>query len=445
MQTTLVISRAIVNKKIIFDDTYDYNNLCNRVDVFKNILTKRCKAKKGQTVMNGLRGYDATALFLATCELGMITVVASVTSSSKRIYYRTKRKNIDAKTSLMLPINYIFTTESEFEEDDDSGKGSEAKFYVDISEKWITGNFIKSWTDDTPNNTFDATPDSVIMMCTSSGTTGTPKKIQHTHEFMYRLCKRNAEKFYGKIVTTRKFMHGSSFATFFLPTLMSDDVTNIYASSRNTRSLDDIDHVQFPYTDDIEKFLCESVNFTKLNVYTLAAIRPEWVQYVGWKVKDIISMYGMSETSGPVLINKASNFEFAPNKFYPVDDFYRLDIVDGHLTINDFQTSDKFRKWGAAYFFDGRDDLIRVNDVVVPVQEYQTYVGSNTLVIDSLYNKIYLAIWDQPIDVEKIQSKFHPYHHISKYEILTKAMFMSGIKIDIQALREYFRSGIMIS
>ena len=91
MQTTLVISRAIVNKKIIFDDTYDYNNLCNRVDVFKNILTKRCKAKKGQTVMNGLRGYDATALFLATCELGMITVVASVTSSSKRIYYRTKR------------------------------------------------------------------------------------------------------------------------------------------------------------------------------------------------------------------------------------------------------------------------------------------------------------------------------------------------------------------
>ena len=179
-----------------------------------------------------------------------------------------------------------------------------------------------------------------------------------------------------------------------------------------------------------------------MNVYTLAAIRPEWK--IG-KVKNIISLYGMSETSGPVMINTLNDENFAPNKFYPIDNFYKLEIKDDLLCVDDLQTSDKFSREGNRYVFYGRDDLIRINDVEVPVQEYQSYVGNGTLVIDFLYNKIYLAMWDDSIDIDKVQSKFDRRHVISKSAVLIKSMFMSGIKLDIQALREYFRSGIVLS
>lgn len=444
MQSTL-ITREIVNKNIIFDKTHNYNDLCTQVDKYKNLLTKKYNVSKGDTIMNALKGYDATALFIASSELGMITIVASVTSYSKRLYYKKDRGWIDAKTLCVMPINYIVTAnkKSIIElSDDDTGKGSEEKFYTDISHNHIDIDEVNQWVDTEPNNIINATPDSVLMLCTSSGTTGSPKKIQHTHDFMCRLGKRNSHMFYGSVVTTRKFMHGSSFATFFLPTLMSDDVTDIRASGRHTQTLDDVDHVQFPYTEDIEQFINGDINFPKLNVYTLAAIRPEWKN---GKVKNIISLYGMSETSGPVMINTLNDDNFAPNKFYPIDNFYKLEIKDGLLCVDDLQTSDKFSREGNRYVFYGRDDLIRINDVEVPVQEYQSYIGNGTLVIDFLYNKIYLAMWDESIDIDKVQSKFDRRHVISKSAVLKKPMFMSGIKLDIQALREYFRSGILLS
>ena len=58
-----------------------------------------------------------------------------------------------------------------------------------------------------------------------------------------------------------EFHHGSSFATFFLPSLMSDKVERIYYVEQKNHhtdkdiSLDDVDHIQYPYTDDIIVFL----------------------------------------------------------------------------------------------------------------------------------------------------------------------------------------------
>ena len=148
----------------------------------------------------------------------------------------------------------------------------------------------------------------------------------------------------------------------------------------------------------------------------------------------------MSETSGPVLVNKASDINFAPNKFYPLDDFYKLDIKNGHLTINDFESSDRFTKLESAFVFHGRDDIIRVNDVEVPLAKYNSYVSDGTIVVDTLYNKIYLAMWGDNIDINELQSKFDSHHTIDKFASLNKKMFMSGIKLDMLALREFFRS-----
>ena len=449
----------------MIQDTYDYNDLCRHVDGYKNLLTKKYNAHQGQTVMNALTGFKATALFLATSELGMITIVASVTSSSKRIYYEKNREWIDSKTKLMMPINFILSrnkSEEIFYTKNKNGRGSEEKFYCDIAEKLIDIDEIEGWDDFSPNNIVNAKDDTVLMRCCSSGTTGTPKFIEHTHGFMNKLGQRNSLSFYGGVVTTRKFMHGSSFATFFLPTLMSQKVTDIYKARQgggyesksdvkktdclsNQSLLSSVDHIQFPYTEEIERFLSEDISYPNLNVYTLAAIRPEWTKHIGKKVKDIISLYGMSETSGPVLINHADDPDFAPNRFVPIDGFYDVSVVDGLLRVNDIQTSDKFTTNGSAYYFHGRDDILRINDVEVPLQEYNSYIKNGTLIVDTLYNKIYLAMWDDSIDIHKVQSKFDKHHVISKSSVLVKSMFMSGIKLDIQALREYFRDDILLS
>ena len=45
--------------------------------------------------------------------------------------------------------------------------------------------------DYTPNNNIFAKNDSIIMKCTSSGTTGTPKPIKHTHAFIESISKES--------------------------------------------------------------------------------------------------------------------------------------------------------------------------------------------------------------------------------------------------------------
>ena len=438
-----LITREAINENIIFHSRKhrSFDDLCYKIDGYKNLLEKKYNVKEGDSVLNALNGLDAIAFFIASCELGMVTIVTSVPPLIKDKFFDSGKTWIDAKTKQVMPIDY-FVVRSNREE-----YIPKDMFFKEVSEHMISMNTLMELDDFSPNHTINAKPDSIIMRCTSSGTTGTPKRIEHTHQFMRSLCDRNSEQFYGTIAGNRKFLHGSSFATYFLPTLMSKDVTDIHTigyttnihKTINQNVLDNIDHIQFPYTDEIQYFLDQDISYPHLTVYTLAAIRPEWVQYVGTKVKDIISMYGMSETSGPVLINKASNYEFAPNKFYPMDDFYNLDIVDGHLSVNQYVSSDKFTKQGTAYLFHGRDDLIRINDVELPLQQYNSYVENGEVIVDSLYNKIYLALWEET-DVEEIQSKFDSRHIISKSEVLDKSMFMSGIKLDIQALREHFRS-----
>ena len=275
MQNTSVISREIVNKNIIFhmiQDTYDYNDLCRHVDGYKNLLTKKYNAHQGQTVMNALTGFKATALFLATSELGMITIVASVTSSSKRIYYEKNREWIDSKTKLMMPINFILSrnkSEEIFYTKNKNGRGSEEKFYCDIAEKLIDIDEIEGWDDFSPNNIVNAKDDTVLMRCCSSGTTGTPKFIEHTHGFMNKLGQRNSLSFYGGVVTTRKFMHGSSFATFFLPTLMSQKVTDIYKARQGGG---------YESKSDVKKLIVYQINLSYLrwityNFHTLKRLK----------------------------------------------------------------------------------------------------------------------------------------------------------------------------
>ena len=122
--------------------------------------------------------------------------------------------------------------------------------------------------------------------------------------------------------------------------------------------LENIDHIQFPYTSDIQKFLDNTISNTpQLNVYTLAKIDKSWRKYLGVKIKDIVSLFGSSETSGPIFTQNLSDKNFEVDRFIDPDSWYNIKIIDGKLNL----TGDRFeRNDDGSYKFLGRDDVATI-------------------------------------------------------------------------------------
>ncbi len=475
-----LITRECVNKNIKYNkyntDTisYDYAHLSSEIDRFKNILQYKYKAYHGQTVMNALNGLESVALFFATAELGLVTAVTSVTRFNKNLFYK-KRYDIpvyiDAKTEAILPIDYYFSSEKGVVGD----LPVESKFFAELSDNVILlyddVELDSSLVDYTPNDNIFARSDSIIMECTSSGTTGKPKLIKHTHEFISYVAKRNSKSFYGGVMATRRFHHGSSFATFFLPSLMSEDVERLYYMERFAEgkpfrkrakyhnlppvSLADVDHIQFAYTKDVKQYLeMSDTPYPNLIVYTLSTIDPSWSKYLGYSVKDIVSLFGSSETSGPILIQNLSDKNFEIDRFIDPDGFYLPEVIDDKLLLvlpsYDVvaNTGDKFeRNDDESYKFCGRNDKVVINNHELYLGHLNSianeYVRNCLLVIDNEYDKVYLAVWEDQEDLHhkfmQLYYQFEDRFEVSRFAVLDQKIFLSGIKIDNEAIRDYFR------
>ena len=229
MQNTL-ITREIINKNIKYsgydttDILYDYDYLNREIDKFKNILLKY-KLSPGNNCYNFLRGIDSVALFFACSELGISTAVTDVTWNTMMLYF-DKTDYIDAKTKAISPIDVCFVDDYSWNKIQTEDKSREKMFHQ-LARMTIKYD-AECENDYTPNKSILADENSILIKCNSSGTTGTPKSIVHNHSYIKALSERNAKSFYGGVMATRRFHHGSSFATFFLPSLMSDKVERIY-------------------------------------------------------------------------------------------------------------------------------------------------------------------------------------------------------------------------
>ena len=441
MQNTSVISREIVNKNIKFGE-YDYENLCKEIDRFKNILQHH-NAQKGQTIFNFLKGIRSISLFLASSELGLKTCVVDMTSNV--IDLHNKNKNyIDAKCKGMSPINFVFY--DEVIERKWHKNHIKYHYIMDIAEKTL---YYDKDFDCTYNDTMNADGDTALMISSSSGTTGTPKTITHTHSFMSKLAKRNSKSFFGNVMCTRIFHHGSSFATFFLPMLVSSRVSKVHFEYTKkgawTEYLTDIDHIQFPYTNDIRRFIKENKNnYPKLNVYTLAKIDIAWKELIGVKVNDIISLFGSTETSGPIFTQNLSDKNFKPDRFVDPDGWYNAKIIDGKLNL----TGDRFEyNDDGTYRFLGRDDVVKIQNVKVSLQKInltaRKIIGNCHVTFDTKFDKVYLCVFNNQDDLSDSIEKFNSLFSLN---IDTKIFaekdinkFICGIKIDNESIRDYFR------
>jgi len=457
----MIISRDIINKGIAYHDynpgskefeVKTFNDLDKLVNGYKNLLVKN-NAKVNQTILVApIKGFNNLAAFIAAAELGIGCVIVN-SFKEKSLYYS------DSKVQALLPINYFITDEKELVD------LTKHQFYSMLCDKVL----YETPTDFTENLELWASEETVHHLCTSSGTSGTPKRIEHTHAFTYAVSKRNTFYMGKNIMITGRPTHGSSLATFYVPAIISEKTENIYFCTTDDITSKELnkpytisnlcDSLQIVYADLLDSTINKLTKNPDLTVFTLTAIRPEWLKFIRLnRIKNIVSLYGTSETSGPIMMQYGDDPKFAPDRFEVLDDFYPVTIENGTLetiipVYNRYNNTQDIVEphLNGGYKLVGRKDLIRINDLVIPCRIYDrelyTLFSNATLTYDTLQNKIYLTVWYDDPDLKNKVEKFSKYlrskserrHFVSDYDRLEYTDFLSGIKLDQEMLRQHYR------
>lgn len=480
MQDTIsrnLISNNFKGITVHKESEFTKKHLVYKIDLWKYILKFKCQAGPGESILIGMQNLntDYLSVCFAAAELSLKIVIIDYTRNDdfKDLTY------FDPKTKILSPID-IFLHDFSHKQFKDNPKAlAKFTFFSNCSNRTysICDDIDTSITNkeefEVAKNIFPRSSD-IVMRCTSSGTTGTPKIVEHTHEFIAKVALRNSRKFSGKCLHVRNLNHGSSLAVFLLPTLASEQVTyHIFFDLDETKPLDDfvttlsefsqtLENVIFPYPFMIEEFIDASIRkeitWPALNVHTLSYIQEKPKQAISnGLIKSITSIFGSNETSGPIFtayidrycVNQSSNI------FDHTDDFYKIKLdKDGLLNVllpvynTELITNDIFQQRGAFYVHKGRSDLIKINGEIVDIKIINELNLANPdayIVSDTVQNCLYLAFWDHyNIELETEYKNFFTNNfnrvQISKISVLNKNKFLTGIKIDNELLREYFRS-----
>jgi hypothetical protein len=470
----MLITREVINKNITFLDSpfseiqpkiFNYDDVCYGIDHIKSILLSY-NCQPGQSVLIGLPSTTLQiAAFFACAELGLQVIILDHSRDDRWINI----DYIDPKTKSLLPINYYIF---------------DRRAFHPVS--WARHNFLKNNSDhnveldikkiyhkfyDVHTTDILAKDTDILLKCTSSGTTGTAKLVKHSHHFLHDLIKRNRVFYHGCVCMILNLNHGSSPATYFLPAVCSENTTHFISYKMQTfdvfdfKKLSDkiiqlnVEHLMIPYSYMIDRLFNNGANKSDLNLYTLSTIQKDWLKYYKQeKVKNIISFFGCNETSGPLLINEIKDIDFSEWRYKLFDDFYKLNTNEGKnlevmMPVYDatIYTNDKFDVKDGYFFYMGRNDLYRVNGLEVNLDAYSNLVSEQldgTIIIDTAKDKLYLAIWDDIQDIDfkiselnsKLASLSNGVHQIQKFKSLNKDKFYSGVKLDMELLRDYFRN-----
>lgn len=488
--------QAIVSRHMISDnfvclplhkgEVYNKQDLVSKIDLWKYILKFKCSAEPGESILIGMQilNIDYLAACFAAAELSLKIVIIDYSRNDdfKDLNY------YDPKTKILSPID-IFLHDFSKEEFVEHPKAlSKFTFFSSCSKRtYSIYNDLDFDVQDIEKfniakNIFPS-PSDILMRCTSSGTTGTPKIVEHTHEFLYKISVRNAEKFSGECLHVRNLNHGSSLAVYLLPTLISDNVSkhifydlgakDTADSMGETKAFeefifdfkdfyDSLEYVIFPYPFMIDEFIDASVRnkvkWSRLNVQTLSYIQDKPKRAIAEGViKSITSIFGSNETSGPVFTVSIDRQRISHDAslFDHVDDFYGIKIYDSGLLgvtmpvyNTEIITNDLFEQQGVFYKHRGRSDLVKINGEVLDIKSINDLNSSNEsayLVTDTVKNCLYLAFWNEHCDsIQKEYTDFFSNNfkriQIDKTAVLNKSKFLTGIKIDNELLREYFRN-----
>jgi hypothetical protein len=476
------ITRNIINDNFVATEletnkSFNKTELNEQINLWKYILKYKCNAQATESILIGIQSLNINylAVCFASAELSLKIVIVDYTRKddfSNLEFY-------DAKTKILAPIDiFLYDFPAELIKKNPK-KFSKFNFFTQCSTRtYSTIDDIDFTVDniDQYNTAKTIMPkqSDVVMRCTSSGTTGTPKIVEHTHEFMYSLTHRNAKKFSGTCLHTRNLNHGSSLSVYLLPTLLKlkdhlfydVDETTLFdkfigSISKYQTSLE---YIIFPYPFMIDEFISASkrlnITWPNLNIQTLSYISD--TARIGVEeniVKTITSIFGSNETSGPLFeltidINSIHNDACA---FTKLDDFYTFNFYDGGLIgvvlpiyNREIITNDLFEQQGDLFIHKGRSDLVKINGEIVDIKlinEINAKYTNAYLVTDSVHNCLYLAFWEGKNQEilnsinQQLENNFKRVK-ITKTKTLNKFTFLTGIKLDNELIREYFRNHV---
>lgn len=471
------ISNTFVGLNLHSKKLFNKETLISKIDLWKYVLKTKCSAQSGESILIGMQilDDDYLAVCFAAAELSLKIVIVDYTRNDDFVdqtYY-------DPKTKILSPID-IFLHDFSKEKFQEHPKAySKFIFFSNCSKRtYSTVDDVNFQIDDSIE--FDRiskimpSSSDILMRCTSSGTTGTPKIVEHTHEFLYKISLRNSYKFSGICMHVRNLNHGSSLAVYLLPTIISDKVKqHLFYDVDETQPFDkfvkeikeykdSLEYIIFPYPFMIEEFIDASIRnnifWPNLNVQTLSYIQDK----ARWAIenniiKSITSIFGSNETSGSVFESRIDkkNLDKDSTLFSQLDDFYKINLSDNGLlkvTLPVYETeiitNDIFELVDTFYKHKGRSDIIKINGEILDIKIINDLNSKNKqayIVTDTVRNCLYLALWvntDDAIKEEYIkffQTNFDRVS-ISKSCVLDQKKFRTGIKIDNELLREYFRN-----
>lgn len=476
--TRNIVSDTFLGFNVHTGISFNKTDLESKIDYWKYVLKYHCLAEKGESILIGMQTLDLDylAICFASAELSLRIVIVDYTRNDdfeNKEYY-------DPKTKILSPID-IFLHDLPTEKFEEYPKiFSKFRFFSNCSKRSYSSTELNSISVDSEKlesvKNICPAPSDILMRCTSSGTTGTPKIVEHTHEFLYKVSLRNSFRFTGKCMHVRNLNHGSSLAVYLLPTLMSDNITgHLFYDIDETKPFDefttdieqyqkDLEYIIFPYPFMIDEFIEASdrknLKWERLNVQTLSYIQDRSKQAISKGIfKSITSIFGSNETSGPVLIAHIdeSNTDQDSRFFKKIDDFYKISIrQDGLIEITlptygtEIVTNDVFEKIDNYYVHKGRSDIIKIDGEILDMKMINDLNSKNKnayLITDNVKNCLYLALWsDNNIEIIKEYEYFFKNSfkriEIKKTAVLEEKNFRTGIKIDNELLREYFRNHV---
>lgn len=477
----------IITRDWIKDDSRFYarlgeectkEELCLRINFWKEKLLEE-GAKPGDKVGILLISSDINfiALMFASFELGLKLVPLHRPNSEKEC--------LKPKSNAHLPLDFLIL----FSWENNPLLTIPEKHFSENSRKVINFSY-DDWhieskkcvsTNQTPD--FCKSSDDIIL-CNSSGTTSTPKLINHTHEYLYDLGKFLVDHLEleedDAVFHPSSINHGGSLSVYFFPTLLKCKNHYFHLSVDKTENVDDL-YSHFAECMDkhnITKILSPDGFFTdnlvhaidkmerglpNATIIILTFINPKWLDVVKkGKIKKIISVFGCSETGGglflPYIDKNTENFD---PKFLrkPTTGFFDIKEVNGMLTVtlpngDVVETEDIVEERDEGFYFIRKNRLKKINDVeinpldIIALLEEKYSRNHFEIVVDEIKNMLYIVTDDKDMAADdSIKDRINKFYmgNVTLNEIFYMPDFgyaTVAIKPDREKLLEFINEKI---
>jgi hypothetical protein len=236
-------------------------------------------------------------------------------------------------------------------------------------------------------------PSDIVFSFNTSGSTGVPTKVNHSHEFMHALCRRNISAIGLNCPGLEKalWVHGgvhNLLPNVTIPVLAHcEQVHSLpFVPDRMTELAQYVaDHrinvVMLPHSMSVELFLTSAPRFDHtVRIFHLTANQSNWVELVKEKnIQSIRNSYGAIEVDGPVLVNEItqlSDNNYSPFDLgKPLDDFYKIELTaqnnlrvsNSLLEVKSHVMQDSFIQDAEGNLrYHNRDKTIRLREQEVP-------------------------------------------------------------------------------